>query len=113
MISEHINLLNNQEILNSIWASLWKYFGLKEASKVGLWLVDINFLEGFGIIRCSHQTKEIVISALTLITEISGKKIVLSPIKTSGTIRSIQITKKLFLDRNKKNIKVIQIKEIS
>ena len=113
MISEHINRLNNQEILNSIWTSLWKYFGLKEASKVGLWLVDINFLEGFGIIRCSHQTKEIVISALTLITEIAGNKFVFSPIKTSGTIRSIQITKKLFLDRNKKNIKDIQIMEIS
>ena len=97
MISEHDMPLNKQEILNSIWASLWKYFGLKEASRVGLWLVDINFLEGFGIIRFSHQTKEIVISALTLITEISGNKIVLSTIKTSGTIHSIQITKKLLL----------------
>ena len=113
MISEYTKCLNNQEILNSIWTSLWKYFGLKEASRVGLWLVDINFLDGFGIIRCSHQTKEIVISALTLITEISGNKIVFSPIKTSGTIRSIQITKKLFLNRNKKNIKDIQIMEIS
>lgn len=113
MISEHIKHLNNQEILNSIWSSLWKYYGLKEASRVGLWLVDINFLEGFGIIRCSHQTKEVVISALTLITEISGNKIVFSPIKTSGTIRSIQITKKLFLDRNNKNNKDIQIMEIS
>ncbi len=98
VISEHNTPLNKQAILNSIWTSLWKYFGLKEASRVGLWLVDINFLEGFGIIRCSHQTKEIVISALTLMTEISGQKIVLSPIKTSGTIRSIQITKKLFLE---------------
>jgi RNase P/RNase MRP subunit POP5 len=54
-----------------------------------------------------------VISALTLITEISGNKFVFSPIKTSGTIRSIQITKNLFLDKNKKNIKDIQIMEIS
>ena len=98
MILENNKPLNKQEILNSIWTSLWKYFGLKEASRVGLWIVDINFLEGFGIIRCSHQTKEIVISALTLITEISGNKIVLSPIKTSGTIRKIQITKKRFLE---------------
>jgi len=113
VITEHNNPLNKQEILNSIWTSLWKYFGLKEASRVGLWLVDINFLESFGIIRCSHHTKEIVISALTLITEISGKKIIFSPIKTSGTIRSIQITKKLFLDRNKKNIEDIQTMEIS
>ena len=95
---EHNIPLNKQEILSSIWTSLWKYFGLKEASRVGLWIVDINFLEGFGIIRCSHQTKEIVISALTLITEISGNKIVLSTIKTSGTIRRIQITKKRFLE---------------
>ena len=98
MILEHNIPLNKQEILSSIWTSLWKYFGLKEASRVGLWIVDINFLEGFGIIRCSHQTKEIVISALTLITEISGNKIVLSTIKTSGTIRRIQITKKRFLE---------------
>lgn len=98
MISEHNTPLDKRMILNSIWASLWKYFGLKEASRVGLWLVDINFLDGFGIIRCSHQTKEIVISALTFITEISGNKVVLSPIKTSGTIRSIKIIKKVCLE---------------
>jgi len=108
-MSEHNTPLYKQGILNSIWASLWKYFGLKEASRVGLWLVDFNFLEGFGIIRCSHHTKEIVISALTLITEISGNRIVLSPIKTSGTIRSIQTTKFFFLSKNIKNIKDIQI----
>ena len=98
MISEHKKPLNKQDILNSIWTSLWKYFGLKEASRVGLWLVDLDFLKGLGIIRCSHRTKEIVISALTFITEISGKKIILSPIKTSGTIRSIKNTKKLYLE---------------
>jgi RNase P/RNase MRP subunit POP5 len=73
-----------------LWTSIWKYFGLKEASKVGLWLLDINLGDGYGIVRCSHQTKEIVMSALTLITEISGKRIIISPIKTSGTIRSIK-----------------------
>ena len=89
--------MDQREILNSLWASIWKYFGLKEASKIGLWLLDINFADGFGIVRCSHQTKEIVLSALTLITEISGKKIVLSPIKTSGTIRSINKLKESML----------------
>jgi RNase P/RNase MRP subunit POP5 len=98
MISEHNSSLDKRMILNSLWASLWKYFGLKEASRVGLWLVDINFIDGFGIIRCSHQTKEMVISALSLITEISGNKIILSPIKTSGTIRRIKITKKSLLE---------------
>ena len=98
MISEQNNSLDKQKILNSIWGALWKYFGLREASRVGLWLVDFDFLKGIGIIRCSHQTKEIVISALTFITEISGKRLILSPIKTSGTIRSIKNAKKLYIE---------------
>lgn len=89
--------MNQREIVNSVWASIWKYFGLKEASKVGLWLLDINFEDNFGIVRCSHQTKEIVMTALALITEISGNRVVFSPIKTSGTIRSIKTIKKLLL----------------
>ncbi len=80
-----------------MWASIWKYFGLKEASKVGLWLLDINFNDGLGIFRCSHSTKEVVMSAITLITEISGKKVVISPMKTSGTIRSIKKIKELMV----------------
>jgi len=80
-----------------LWASIWKYFGLKEASKVGLWLLDVNFEDNFGIVRCSHQTKEIVMTALALINEISGNRVVLSPVKTSGTIRSIKTIKKLLL----------------
>jgi len=91
--------LDQREVLNAIWQSIWKYFGLREASKVGLWLLDIDLKEGFGIIRCSHSTKEIVISAITLITEISGKKVILSPIKTSGTIRSIKALKKLIINK--------------
>jgi RNase P/RNase MRP subunit POP5 len=82
-----------------VWASIWKYFGLKEASKVGLWLLDINFEDSFGIVRCSHQTKEIVMTALSLITEISGNRVIFSPIKTSGTIRSIKIIKELMLNK--------------
>ena len=86
-----------RDIINSVWASIWKYFGLKEASKVGLWLLDINFNDGLGIFRCSHSTKEVVMSAITLITEISGKKVVISPMKTSGTIRNIKKIKELMV----------------
>lgn len=86
-----------KDIINSVWASIWKYFGLKEASRVGLWLLDINFNDGLGIFRCSHSTKEVVMSALTLITEISGNKVVISPMKTSGTIRSIKKIRELIV----------------
>ena len=63
---------------------------MKEANKIGLWLSELNWKEGYGIIRCSHQTKEIIISALALVKEINGTQVILSPIKTSGTLRSIK-----------------------
>jgi ribonuclease P/MRP protein subunit POP5 len=77
-------------LLRTIWQSIWRYFGMKEANKIGLWLTEVNLEKGYGIIRCSHHTKEIIISALALIKEINGKKVILSPVKTSGTISSIK-----------------------
>ena len=84
-----------QEVIKAIWQSIWRYFGLKEANKMGLWLIEFNLEAGYGIIRSSHQTKEILISSLTLVNEISGEKVILSPIKTSGTIKSIKRTQEL------------------
>lgn len=78
--------------MRSIWQSIWRYFGMKEANKIGLWLVEFKQEESSGIVRCSHETKEIIITALTLIKEINGKRVILSPIKTSGTIKSLKET---------------------
>lgn len=71
---------------------------MKEANKIGLWLVEFNLDEDFGIIRCSHKTKETIISALSLVKEIDGIRVILSPFKTSGTIRTLKKT-------TKKNVK--------
>ena len=62
---------------------------MKLANKIGLWIVELNFEENFGIIRCSHETKEIIITALTMIKEVNRSGIIISPIKTSGTIKAI------------------------
>lgn len=63
---------------------------MKEAKKIGLWLVHLDLEKNQAIIRCSHETKEIIISAVTLIREINGKRIIFSPLRTSGTIKSIK-----------------------
>jgi RNase P/RNase MRP subunit POP5 len=63
---------------------------MKEANKIGLWLVEFNSEENYGVIRFSHETKEIIITALTLIQEINGNRVIFSPIKTSGTIKSLE-----------------------
>ena len=63
---------------------------MKGANKIGLWLVEFNPKENYGIVRCSHETKEIIITALTLIQEINGTRVIISPVKTSGTIKSLK-----------------------
>jgi len=63
---------------------------MKGANKIGLWLVELDLEKNYGIIRCSHETKEIIISAITLIRDINGKRVIFSPLRTSGTIKSIK-----------------------
>jgi len=100
VIKEDKAHFEQNEIIKAIWQSIWRYFGLKEANKTGLWLTEFNLEAGYGIIRCSHQTKEILISALTLVNEISGKRVILSPIKTSGTIKTIKKAQYLIRTKN-------------
>ena len=79
-----------RDLLNSIWKSIWKFFGMKEANKVGLWLIHYDTEKDLGLIRCSHHTKELIISALALTNKISGNSVIISPIRTSGTIKNIK-----------------------
>ncbi|MFX0004117.1 MAG: Rpp14/Pop5 family protein [Candidatus Hodarchaeota archaeon] len=90
IIIENKMVVNQNSFLKAIWRSIWRYFGLKEANKIGLWLIELNLEEGYGIIRCSHKTKEIIISALSLVKQIDGIKVIISPYKTSGTIVSLK-----------------------
>ena len=85
--------IDQQLILKSIWQSIWRYFGMREANKTGLWLLELG--ENYGIIRCSNNTKEIILTALALVKQIKGKNIIFSPVKTSGTIKAIKNVKNL------------------
>jgi ribonuclease P/MRP protein subunit POP5 len=93
IIKEENVQFEKNDILKSIWKSIWRYFGMKEANKIGLWLLELE--TEFGILRCSNHTKELIITVLTLIKEINGKRIILSPIKTSGTIKTIKKMKNM------------------
>lgn len=63
---------------------------MKTANKIGLWLLEYNSEKNYGILRCSHRTKEKVITALSLIKNINSVRIIISPIKTAGTIKVIK-----------------------
>lgn len=81
---------DDKEFLKVLWTTIWHYFGMNTANKIGLWLLELNLKNNYGIVRCSHQTKEIMISALSMIKEINDERIIFSPIKTSGTIKKIK-----------------------
>ena len=93
IIKEENVHFEKREFLKLVWQSIWKYFGIKEANKIGLWLIDLNLEKNFVIIRCTHKTKEILITALTFLNEINEKRVILSPIKSTGTIKSMQKVK--------------------
>lgn len=101
IIKEQDVIFEQKEIINSIWQSIWRYFGMKVANKIGLWIINLNLQKDYGIIRCSHQTKHIIITALSLIQQIHGKRIILSPLKTSGTIKKIIKIKNSIINKNR------------
>ena len=37
---------------------------MKAANKIGLWLVDYDLENDYGILRCSHKTKEEIVTKL-------------------------------------------------
>lgn len=84
------HLFNKSEFLNILWETIWHYYGMNTANKIGLWLLELDLENNFGIVRCSHKTKEIMISSLSLIKRINDKRIIFSPIKTSGTIKKVK-----------------------
>ena len=102
ILKEDNTEFNKKLLITSIWQSIWRYFGMKEANKIGLWLIELDLEKDYGILRCSHTTKEVIISALSLIKEINEKSVILSPIKTSGTIRSINEIKNLIINKNER-----------
>ncbi|MHA1150274.1 MAG: Rpp14/Pop5 family protein [Promethearchaeota archaeon] len=90
LLTDNPESLEYKGFINEVWKSIWRYFGMKEANKIGLWLTELNIIKKYGIIRCTHETKEILITALSLIREVNGRSLIVSPVKTSGTIKTIK-----------------------
>ena len=62
---------------------------MKLANQAGIWVTELDFSKNKGILRCSHKSKEQIITSLTLIKRINGIETIISPVKTSGILRKI------------------------
>ena len=81
---------NEKILINLIWRSISRYFGIKETSNTGLWIVELNPMEHWGILRFVHTSKENVISSLGMIRFLKDSRFSIYPVKTSGTIKKIK-----------------------
>ncbi|TFF93446.1 MAG: hypothetical protein EU543_03615 [Promethearchaeota archaeon] len=90
IIIEPSHVFNKNEFLNKLWSIIWDYYGMNTANKIGLWIHKLDVENKYGIIQCSHKTKEIIISALSLIKRIKDKRVIFSPVITSGTIKKLK-----------------------
>jgi RNase P/RNase MRP subunit POP5 len=52
---------------------------MKLANKAGIWLLELNIDENWGILRCYHITKEQIITVLSLIKKIRDFPLIISP----------------------------------
>lgn len=99
-------IIDGKSIINLIWKNLFRYFGIKETSKIGLWLIELNLEERWGILRFAHTSKEIVITSLGMIRYLQNSRLSIYPIKTSGTIKKIKKILKTLQLENKLLFKI-------
>lgn len=88
IFSEAMNeMINEKNIINTLWRQISTLFGLKISFTSGLWLIKWDPNHNIGIIRCDHLTKEHVIASMAMITHIKQMPVIFHTRYTSGTIK--------------------------
>jgi RNase P/RNase MRP subunit POP5 len=93
--------ITEKEVIRVIWKTLIKLFGEYTAYKTGLWMIDFNSSQRYGVIRCNNITQNKIITTLAFISEINNLKILFHSIKTSGTIKKIKEIQKQYFDKHR------------
>lgn len=93
--------VTEKDVIRTIWKTVTKLFGEYTAYKTGLWLIEFNSIQNYGIIRCNNITKERIIASLALIREIKNHPVIFHSIKTSGTIKKLKEIQKQFFDKHR------------
>lgn len=85
IVSEHS--FSRKEIEEAVRKNINKVYGFIGLARADPKLVYYEPSLKKGVIRTSHLEKELVITALSLVREVNGKKLVIIPLKTTGTIK--------------------------
>ena len=93
--------ITEKDVIRAIWKTLMKLFGEYTAYKTGLWIIEFNPSQKYGIIRCNNITKDRMIASLAFISEIKDTPVIFHSIKTSGTIKKVKEIQKQFFDKHR------------
>ncbi len=77
-----------EEVEKAVMRAVERLAGELTVAKARLQLVYYQPERGAGIIRANHETKYLVLAAMGLVRRVAGKRAVLIPVRTTGTIRT-------------------------
>ena len=87
---ESEQLINEEDITNSIWSAVLRLFGEHGASHVNLTLIEYNPERNYAIVRCLHKTLGMVRASIASIIEINGKPSAIHVVAVSGTLNALR-----------------------
>ena len=82
--------LDDKQVSMAIWKNLLSLYGEVSASDSKLYLVEFDGTLGTGILQCTSNSLNKVITAAVLIGSIGNSKVSFEPKKTSGTIKGLK-----------------------
>lgn len=82
--------IKKNEIIREILNSCLRFLGELKAGELYLWISEYDENTKTGILSCSRESLSDVISAITLINKINGKKAAVITLKVSGTIKTLK-----------------------
>lgn len=90
-----LDFFSKDDLVLVVWDSCLRLFGEMETSNFNLWLTRVYYLDDEEyykhtqvVLRCQRGFEDKVRSAVSTITRFNGKKIAITTIGVSGTIKS-------------------------
>ena len=89
---------SRNEVVKAVVSSALAMFGEARVAEFNLFVLDFDEAGQEGFLVCSHRSVNEVIASLSLVGEISGERVHLRSLGTSGTVKAL---KRKFLNRRR------------
>ncbi|MHA1304156.1 MAG: Rpp14/Pop5 family protein [Candidatus Heimdallarchaeaceae archaeon] len=75
------------QIKRQIWSTYKNLYGLNGTTEAGLYFEIYNEENKLGLMRCTQQSLNNLMTVLSLISEISDVKVIICPLRVTGIIK--------------------------